>query len=778
MTPMRRTPAGRLRTRMLPAIIAVLAVLAVLAVPGTGPARAATLPPANGAWQSPLYPGYFSDLIATRTEVWAATREGGLVHLDRATGTLSRVVREPGGLASNELTSLALDRSGRLWVGTAGNGVSRLRADRSGWDVVNRIDGLPGDSVLTLTAVGDTVWIGTTRGLAFWNGRLISGSLPDPNTSSFDTTFSRLAITGIVQMGDTLWLATRGGVGLAHLSAALTDWRPVNTGIFGGLLDIEDLAWDGTTLAIVGQDYAHQFRFATGDWSQLGTPAVPNTVTGANGQLWLGTRTGVHRWTGAAYDSPPGSPLPFAKPFDPWPDYLRAVAAPDGAVFAGTGPSLYEYRAGIGWTTYDVPSPVDNGIIGLALDRGRVYASGIAGVSRWNGAAWRRWPTGPCSGAGCDTTFIDPTAAIGLFADSRGRKWVGAWSIALDRFDDDVSPPDFQHLARSAGAGDTVTRRTWTYSGAEDAAGRVWLGMDTPDDVSYPPLGITVYASDGTWLGAWSNANSNMAGQFVWALERDRYGRMWLGYKALGIDYITPNASGSPSPLDPAKFTHLAVAANATVRGFATHGDDMWVLSETHLQRYQLSAATSAPTLAEQIVFPSPGLAALSVHPLAAAPDGSVWAATADGLWHVVPGDTVHYTTGNSPLASNAVRSLQVDSTGAVWIGTVAGLQRFDPSYVTPPPPPQVAFHIRPYPNPATTTNLGIRLRLEGAPAGTSGIVYDIGGRRVRTFRITSESAVFWDGRDDDGTLVRPGVYFVRAAAGGQEAFARVVILH
>jgi len=293
MNPMRRTPAGRL--------FLLLVVPAVLLGIASARTRAAELPPGNAAWQSPLYPGYFSDLLATPTEVWGATREGGLVHLDRTNGVLDRVVREPGGLASNELTSLALDRSGRLWVGTAGNGVSRLRADRSGWDVVNRIDGLPGDSVLTLTAVGDTVWIGTTNGLAFWNGHVISGSLPDPNTVSFDTTFFRKAVTGIVQMGDTLWLATRSGVGLAHLSAALTDWRPVNTGISGGYLDIDDLAWADGQLVIVGQDFANYFQFASGNWSLLGTLGVPRTVTDRSGQLWMGTTTGVHRWTGSGY---------------------------------------------------------------------------------------------------------------------------------------------------------------------------------------------------------------------------------------------------------------------------------------------------------------------------------------------------------------------------------------------------------------------------------------------------------------------------------------------
>jgi len=99
------------------------------------------------------------------------------------------------------------------------------------------------------------------------------------------------------------------------------------------------------------------------------------------------------------------------------------------------------------------------------------------------------------------------------------------------------------------------------------------------------------------------------------------------------------------------------------------------------------------------------------------------------------------------------MNSVVVDSTGAVWIGTVSGLQRFDPAYVAPPPPPQASFHIVPYPNPATTTNLGIRLRLSGAPAGTSGFVYDIGGRRVGRRENTPRADMSYFRRNE--TMVR-----------------------
>jgi hypothetical protein len=85
---------------------------------------------------------------------------------------------------------------------------------------------------------------------------------------------------------------------------------------------------------------------------------------------------------------------------------------------------------------------------------------------------------------------------------------------------------------------------------------------------------------------------------------------------------------------------------------------------------------------------------------------------------------------------------------------------------------------VRVYPNPATTTALGLLLRLTGDAEGYQGEIFDLSGRRLRRFSAAANGLAIWDGRDDDGRLVRPGLYFVRAEAGGRSAVARVVVLH
>jgi hypothetical protein len=87
------------------------------------------------------------------------------------------------------------------------------------------------------------------------------------------------------------------------------------------------------------------------------------------------------------------------------------------------------------------------------------------------------------------------------------------------------------------------------------------------------------------------------------------------------------------------------------------------------------------------------------------------------------------------------------------------------------------ALHVRLYPNPATITALGLGLRLTGEADTYRGEVYDLSGRVLATFQAAKGQAI-WNGKDREGHPVKPGLYFVRAAAGGRQGVARVILLH
>ena len=94
------------------------------------------------------------------------------------------------------------------------------------------------------------------------------------------------------------------------------------------------------------------------------------------------------------------------------------------------------------------------------------------------------------------------------------------------------------------------------------------------------------------------------------------------------------------------------------------------------------------------------------------------------------------------------------------------------------PTQPRIALHPN-YPNPFNPgTTIPYALPSEGI---VNLAIYDIFGRTVRTLvvapKTAGEHAASWDGRDEGGSLVASGVYFVRVEAGGQAATRKILLL-
>jgi hypothetical protein len=200
----------------------------------------------------------------------------------------------------------------------------------------------------------------------------------------------------------------------------------------------------------------------------------------------------------------------------------------------------------------------------------------------------------------------------------------------------------------------------------------------------------------------------------------------------------------------------------------------VWASTTNDLRWYERSTAALKGS------FPIPaGPSQLAINPLAVATDGSVWLGTANGIrvYNRDGSPRVDYTVSNSPLASDDVRTIRVDRvTGAIWIATAGGLNRFNPFYVPPSPPVLPRLQLNLYPNPSYLTGIGIRLKVSGNTTVYQGWVFDITGRRLRRVGAIN-GGLIWDGRDADGRLVDPGIYFIHLEGGGRTATARVVLL-
>lgn len=728
-------------------------------------ATAAAPAHAAGAWTTFLRASNFTDLLAEGDTVWCATGEAGLLRYDRGTQAFTNYFREPGGLASNALSVIARDRTRRLWVGTVGAGVSRLASNGASWDLLNRFDGLPSDSITVLTASGDSMWIGTTGGIALWNGQLISGALPDGvNPSPFTNNW----ISGIVEHGDSLYVATRAGAWVSRISAGLQVWTSINAPFPPNVIFL-GMVTDGTQLIAHAGAGSYRRPFEGPFWSVANAGNPETYRLEASGlDVFAASSAGILAWNGIGWDTR-NDQLP-SNTLDGTQRQVFSIAADEQGLLAAANLSgLYaeESGGGLPWPKVVPDSPPGNDIINLAVDRGRVFvATEVDGIGRYDGDSWRLWPLVGC--VGCDTTFLAPQYSYPLEVDRRGHKWFGMWGVGFEEFDDTVSPPAVTHHQYT----NDLRTRGWA-SALDSTRGGLWFGMDT-DCLGCPgrtPLGLIYYNRLGLdSLNLRQDSLPEMRGTKVHGLTVDRGGRVWVGFTGEGIQHFDWPAVGQPF-----QFQLVEDTENFDVQALEARGDTVWAMTTRDVRIYNRFSSS----FVDSFLLPSVP-ARLPLRPLAIGVDGTVYVGTTAGLRaRRLDGSIADYDAGNSPIAGNAVQAVRVEpGTGVLWIGTTSGLSRFDPGYRPPPAPPLPSLDFKLYPNPVRTTALGISLRIEGTASTYRGVVLDLSGREVHRFGGTGNGGVIWDGRHQGGSRVRPGIYFIRVEAGGKSAIRRIAVVH
>jgi len=778
--------------RRLAALPGIRTLLPVLLAVTLAPASAR----AQGKWDTYLHMRSCNDLLVHRDTVWVATGEAGLLRFRRSNDEWVPITREPSGLAGNNVRAVTFDRTGNLFAAVPGKGVSRLGTSGD-WSLLNAFDGLPSDTTLALRAQGDTVWIGTTRGLALWDGETVAGSVPDLGTPS---PFSNNNIGGIAITGDSLFVSTPNAIYVARLSQRLTPWTQITAVFPLTNINVRGIATDGRTLLALisglnsgGGNIQSGFRWVPGTASWVienpagsGGGQAVRRLRDDNGIILATTLAGTHMrsplgvWTqfpnSPATDNLDTPALEVSSIIVP---SLTGSADPDTFVFGSTGGRLLE-RALPQWTSRTPPGPVGNNCRALAWSDGTLYVSyNGEGVSHMTSGVWRNYPAGSsCAGAGCDTTYVGTSYPSTILVDPLRRKWVSFWEGPLSVIADSTSPPAFQHLFYSSGNADSAHLHYTIHAAAADStpgaqAGR-WFGLDSDRigaDIGNPQ-GLDLYAADGRFVRNFGTEHPGLRNGLIRGLACDRSNQMWVGYKgtsSAGVSTFTV-----PGNLD--ADISLSDVPNTSLKdvfGIAAQGDSVWVLASDGLMRFRQSSRSLVSTL--QIAGP-PALA--SMHPLAVTRDGSVFVGTTGGLRvHRRGQQPVDYTPDNSPLATLEVRAIYAEPSGAVWVATSGGINRFDPDYLPPPEPVLPSLHVKLYPNPTWLTGAGMVLRLTGEASAYQGEIHDLTGRLVHRFSVAGNGATIWDGRDLDGRQVRTGMYFVRVRGGGAEANSRVVVV-
>jgi len=142
------------------------------------------------------------------------------------------------------------------------------------------------------------------------------------------------------------------------------------------------------------------------------------------------------------------------------------------------------------------------------------------------------------------------------------------------------------------------------------------------------------------------------------------------------------------------------------------------------------------------------------------------------------------FNTENSGLCNNKVNAIAVETNNTIWFGTDNGVSRYTGEIITTgvdeeEKTPKALPVIHSYPNPFNpSTTIEFTLPESGF---TTLSIYNISGQKVREltadYMTAGTHSLTWDGRDGSGDAISSGVYITRLVAGKQVIAGRMILL-
>lgn len=588
------------------------------------------------------------------------------------------------GLPQSQAGALAQDADGYLWVGTWGGGLARYNGE--GFTTYQVGDGLPANRIeeLLLDRAG-VLWVATTLGLAAWR---------DHRLETVDLGFADgIRVRALAEDATgQLWVGTDRGV----LVLDADQVHPRRTGVTEALVYDLLIEPEGV-LAVTDQGL---FRFAAGGEVEAlpGPPAPSGTLRAAVGTgdgLWVGTAgDGVFLLDDAGWRAPGTSELPARR-------ITRLVLGRSGTLYVASQDAGLLLRPP-SQRTFEVvgadqglPSALVNDV--LEDREGNLWiATEIGGLARLrSGAATIHGVDGsfPSScifgigpGAEADTLWVatltgavryrsrPPYGVLESVTAQDGLVDPRVWDVAALPNGEVWAFTESHYQVRRPGQrrfdppDPALPLPRVTHGMTLDGEGRLWVsGLDA----EHP---LAMRDSDGRWR-SWSTTDDGRALAGCRSVAPRRAGGVWA---SAGPDLLVGDGRAVrrlPGPPLPPDLT--AILEDSVGR--------LWVGNAGGL-------AVRDPGGRWRTLGREDGFAARQVFFIGQDRDGVVWVGVDRGVLRFLPdGKVLPFATedGLAGLETNQ-HGFHAGADGEVWLGTVTGMTRYDPSRrpaASPPPP-------------------------------------------------------------------------------------------
>jgi streptogramin lyase len=698
------------------------------------------------AWTSYTNTDNVRQLSIESGRLWGAT-SGGVVAYTPSTGGFLKLTNTDG-LGGIDFNSVDVDTAGNIWLG-AGDGWLSKYSPSSGITnyPVREIQEFLDRAIVIydLLAEGDRIWMGNDLGvskfLIYSNGGEIKdtarklGDIPDEED-----------VSCVALVGNYLWAGTARGIAFIDKDNENIQyfgfWRSFLEGDNGlSSADIRSIgAYHDTVLA--GTDDGI-FKFVVSPdtaWEPFGLAGLTiSSIISTDSELLAATNAGAFRYDGSSWVSLSTSGLPQSG--------LNDLAIDSsGNLWAGTPSSGFAGLVDTTWTIHSIPGPASNFIRNMAIEsNGTVWMTHDSkGISEFDGSEWVIYNSsnsdpdgsGPLGG-------LEDNSLHSIEVAPGDEIWAGSWGRGLYKYERSTNSWLHWENSNSPMIGVPEANDYWAATAVvADADSNVWVSSMGAD--SGLVVGVFDF-SDSLWHTYHTGPNTVLENDVTSLLIQNN--SLWLGMTQ-GLHRL--DFGGTPFD----EFDDLWTS-NISLEFIVDIGSDpfgnTWFGALTGLY-YVPSGRDDA----RQVGLP-PEIAG-RVNAVASDGIGNIWVGTVAGLGVYRPNAGVWkyvFNTSNSPLLNDQVTEVVIDiQTGLVYIGTAGGLSILESGVE---PPSKDLSDVEAYPNPIIVDDGDELLFFKRVPPEAEISIYTIAGDLVDEFNMVNQD--YWDLKNSKGEPVAGGVY-------------------